>query len=42
MKDIHRRHWIKLGKRHGILDNTGESMDTLIDPLVEHTPAVID
>lgn len=42
MKDIHRRHWIELGKRHGVVGNTGESVDTLIDALVERTPAVID
>ncbi len=41
MKDIHRRHWIELGKRHGVVGSTSESVDTLIDALIERTPTVI-
>ncbi|MFT4246553.1 MAG: type II toxin-antitoxin system HipA family toxin [Pseudomonas sp.] len=41
MKDIYRRHWIELGKRHGVIGSAGESLDDLIDALIERTPAVI-
>lgn len=41
MRDIHRRHWIELGRRYGVVDSTGESVDTLIETLIERTSAVI-
>ena len=41
MRDIHRRHWVALGTRHGITTEDGRGVEALIDELIERTPAVI-
>lgn len=41
MKDIHRQHWLALGKRFGVLDDEGREITALIDDIIERTPRVI-
>ena len=41
MKDILPRHWVTLGKRYGVLDDDGRTVETLIEEIVERTPHVI-
>ena len=41
MRDIHRRHWIALGKRFGVLDNDGREMEAILDAVIARTPRVI-
>jgi len=41
IKDVHRRHWIGLAGRYGVVGSAGESVETLIDALIARTPAVI-
>jgi serine/threonine-protein kinase HipA len=42
MRDILRRHWVALGWRHGVLDDTGRGAKNLIDEIGARTPDVID
>lgn len=42
MRDILRRHWEAAGRRNGIVSESGQGVDGLIDDVVERTPAVID
>jgi len=42
MKEIGRRHWVELGRRHGILGADGRGTDAVVQDLVDRTPAVID
>ncbi|GAA0742074.1 type II toxin-antitoxin system HipA family toxin [Ideonella azotifigens] len=41
MRDILRRHWLALGKRHGVLTEDGREIDYLIEQIVSRTPEVI-
>lgn len=41
MKDILPRHWLALGKRYGVLDEDGRTVETLIDDIIERTPQVV-
>ena len=41
MRDILLRHWVALGSRHGILDETARGAEYLIDAIVARTPDVI-
>lgn len=41
MKDIHRRHWLAVGARHGVLAEDGRPVEFLVDALVERTPGVV-
>jgi len=41
MKDILPRHWLAVGKRHGVLADDGRTVETLIDEIVKRTPGVI-
>lgn len=41
MRDIHRRHWLALGTRHGITTEDGRGAEAVIDEIVARTPAVI-
>lgn len=41
MKEIHRRHWLELGKRFGVTDEEGREMEAIIDSLIGRTPGVI-
>ena len=41
MKEIHRRHWLALGKRFGVLDDAGRDMGAIVDDVIERTPRVI-
>ncbi|HSI50686.1 MAG TPA: type II toxin-antitoxin system HipA family toxin [Ideonella sp.] len=41
MRDILRRHWLALGRRHGVLTEDGREVDHLIEDIVARTPAVI-
>lgn len=41
MREIHRRHWIALGKRFGVLDEADREMEAIIDDVIARTPRVI-
>ena len=41
MKEIHRRHWLALGKRFGVLDDEGREMEVILDDLIARTPRVV-
>ncbi len=41
MKDILPRHWVTLGKRYGVLDDGGRTVETLIEEVARQTPHVI-
>lgn len=41
LKDIHRRHWLALGTRHGVVSAAGGPAHTVIDDLVARTPAAL-
>ena len=41
MKDILPRHWLTLGKRYGVMDEEGRTVETLINDIIEQTPAVV-
>jgi serine/threonine-protein kinase HipA len=41
MKEIHRRHWLALGKRFGVLDDDGRDMEAIVEDIIERTPRVI-
>lgn len=41
MRDILPRHWVTVGKRHGVLADDGRTVETLIEEIVERTPGVI-
>lgn len=41
MKEIHRRHWLALGKRFGVLDDEGREMEAILDEVIARTPRVI-
>lgn len=41
MRDILRRHWVALGARHGVLDESAREVEHLIDDIVARTPDVI-
>jgi len=41
MRDILRRHWVALGTRHGVLDETARAAEHLIDDIAARTPEVI-
>lgn len=41
MKEIHRRHWTALGKRYGVHEDDGQTMEAIIDTLIGRTPQVV-
>lgn len=41
MREILPRHWVALGKRYGVLDEEGHTVETLIGEIVERTPQVV-
>ncbi|MES2992323.1 MAG: type II toxin-antitoxin system HipA family toxin [Pseudomonadota bacterium] len=41
MRGILRRHWAALGARHGVLDESGQDIEHLIDGIVARTPEVL-
>jgi serine/threonine-protein kinase HipA len=41
MKEIHRRHWLELGKRFGVLDDEGWEMEAILEGLITRTPKVV-
>ncbi|WP_435531991.1 type II toxin-antitoxin system HipA family toxin [Roseateles amylovorans] len=41
MRDILRRHWVALGSRHGVINDDGQQVQSLIDEVVARTPSVI-
>lgn len=41
MKDIHRRHWLELGTRHGVVTGDGRPAQAVIDDLIARTPEVL-
>lgn len=41
VKDIQRRHWLALGRRHGVISREGGATETVLDELVARTPGVI-
>lgn len=41
MRDILRRHWVELGRRHGVVSDSGQGVDATIDEMVARTPVVL-
>jgi serine/threonine-protein kinase HipA len=41
MQEIVRRHWVELGRRHGILGLDGRGPDAVVQDIVDRTPGVI-
>jgi serine/threonine-protein kinase HipA len=41
MRDILRRHWVDLGRRHGVVAQSGQGADALIDDVVARTPEAL-
>jgi serine/threonine-protein kinase HipA len=41
IKDIHRRHWLELGTRHGVVTVDGRPAQAVIDDLIARTPEVL-
>jgi len=41
MKEILRRHWLELGRRHGVVTADGRPAPAVIDDLVARTPAAL-
>ena len=41
MRDIQRRHWVEVGRRHGIVTVDGDGVEAIIDDVVARTPAVV-
>lgn len=41
MREIQPRHWLALGKRYGVLDDEGRTVERLIEEVVERTPQVV-
>ena len=41
MRDILRRHWVALGARHGVLDESARPVEHLVDEIVARIPDVV-
>jgi len=41
MKDILPRHWVAVGKRYGVLDDAGRTVEALVGEIAERTPRVV-
>jgi serine/threonine-protein kinase HipA len=41
LKDIHRRHWLALGTRHGVVTADGRPAQGVVDDLVARTPEAL-
>jgi len=41
MRDIVRRHWLAVGKEHGIVAPDGRGAEVVLDNIVEKTPEVV-
>lgn len=42
MRDILRRHWEEVGRRHGIVSDSGQGVDALIQGVIDRTPAALE
>lgn len=42
MRDILRRHWTAVGRRHGVVGDSGQGVDALIDEVIDRTPSALD
>lgn len=41
MRDIMRRHWLDVGKEHGVVASNGRGVDVVLDEIVAKTPEVV-
>lgn len=41
MKEVQRRHWLAIGRKYGVLDDIGRTVDALVEKIVKRTPFVI-
>jgi serine/threonine-protein kinase HipA len=41
MRDILRRHWLSFGERHGVVASEGHGTASVVDDLIDRTPAVV-
>src|SRR3546814_19834962 len=41
IRDIKRRHWLEVGKRHGVVSPDGREAQFIVDDLVNRTPEVV-
>jgi len=41
MEDVRRRHWLELGRRHGVVAPDGKDAESVVDGLVSRTPEVV-
>lgn len=42
MREIKRRHWVEVGRRHGVVTEAGQGAEAIIDDLVRRTPGVVE
>lgn len=42
MRDIRRRHWLQMGKEHGVVGSDGQPVDAILDDLANRARDVID
>lgn len=42
MRDILRRHWEEVGRRNGVVTESGQGVDALIRDLIDRTPAALE
>lgn len=42
LRDIQRRHWEAVGRRHGIVSEAGRGVEWLIQDVIDTTPAALD
>lgn len=42
MRDILRRHWVEVGRRNGVVTESGQGVDALIRDLIDRTPAALE
>jgi serine/threonine-protein kinase HipA len=42
MRDMLRRHWEQVGRRNGVVSESGQGVDWLIQDVIDRTPAALD
>ena len=41
MRDMLRRHWVEMGRRNGVVSESGQGVDAMIQDVIERTPGVL-
>ena len=42
MRDILRRHWVEVGRRNGVVSESGQGVDEMIQDVIDRTPAALE